>query len=161
MQEKETKYTGQCHCGEIEFETDGEPFFTQYCHCNKCREIASLSHRDSDKIGYNFTAAYLTDKFHITRGKDKLDTISRNSSDLLLCHNCQSLIYGISQDPNKQGGIGINVNNFNFTNGLPDTFKPNKHIWYEDRIIDLDDQLPKYVDAPVEQFGSGKLIDKN
>ncbi len=33
-------YLGKCHCGTIAFECEGDPIFTQYCHCNKCREIA-------------------------------------------------------------------------------------------------------------------------
>lgn len=74
-----SKYKGKCYCETIEFETIGDPLFTQYCHCEKCREIASLSQRDSDQVGYSFTAAYLTDKFCITKGKDKLDVISRNN----------------------------------------------------------------------------------
>jgi len=153
-----SKYIGKCYCDAVEFEAAGDPLFTQHCHCEKCREIASLSQRDSDKIGYSFTAAYLTDKLNITKGKNKLETVTRNNSNLLLCSQCKSLIYGISQEPNKQGGIGINVNNFDFDNDLPDVFKPDKHLWYENRIVDINDQLPKYKDAPKEQFGSGELI---
>lgn len=41
-----TKYSGECYCGVVKFYCDGDPFFTQYCHCNKCREIASQSKRD-------------------------------------------------------------------------------------------------------------------
>ena len=84
----------------------------------------------------------------------------RNTSNLFLCKNCGSLIYGISQDPEKQAGIGVNITNIDFHEGvLPKTFQPDKHIWYQDRIKDVDDDLPKYADAPVEQFGSGKLWD--
>jgi hypothetical protein len=154
-----TNYNGQCGCGAVKFETAGDPLFTQHCHCEKCREIAALSPRDTDKSGYSFTAAYLTDKFNITQGKNHLETVVRNSSDLFLCGQCKSLIYGISQDPNKQGGIGVNVSNFDFGSEVPKTFKPDKHIWYENRIVDIDDQLPKYKDAPKEQFGSGELIE--
>ncbi len=155
-----TTYKGQCVCGAVAFKTEGEPFFTQHCHCQKCRDIASLSQRAQDKIGYGFTAAYLTAKFHITKGKNEIETITRNTSDLMLCRHCKSLIYGISQDPAKQAGIGINVNNFIFANGLPNSFKADKHIWYENRLIDIDDTLPKYKDAPKEQFGSGIQINE-
>jgi len=41
---------------------------------------------------------------------------------------------------------------------LPKTFESDKHIWYQEREKDVDDNLPKYKDAPVEQFGSGELI---
>lgn len=151
------KYSGECCCGTIKFYCEGEPFFTQYCHCNKCREIASQSKRDADKRGFAWTAGYLASSFNITSGIDHLDEIIRNNAKLMLCNSCHSLIYGISLDPAKQAGIGINANNF--TGTLPESFKPVRHIWYEDRIVDFDDNLPKFKDAPKEQFGSGELCD--
>lgn len=150
------KYNGKCSCGEITFECEGEPLFTQHCHCNKCRDVASLSNREIDKIGYSFTAAYLTNKFAIT-SKGKIEELIKNNAKLLLCANCKSLIYGISLDPALQAGIGINANNFIFASAQPETFKPVRHIWYADHIVAINDHLPKFKDAPVEQFGSGEL----
>lgn len=152
-------YEGKCYCGEVKFYCDGEPFFTQYCHCNKCREIAALSMRASDKIGYAWTAGYLTANFHIVAGNNHLTEIIRNNSKLLLCEACHSLIYGISLDPAKQAGIGINVNNFIFPQAKPTSFNSVRHIWYVNRIVDFNDNLPKFKDAPQEQFGSGELCD--
>ncbi len=154
-----SKYLGACHCGAVQFSCEGNPFFTQYCHCNKCREIASLSRRENDRVGYAFTAGYLTSSFNILTGSDNLDEVVRNNSKLLLCKSCHSLIFGISQDTDKQAGIGINVNNFRFTNSIPESFKPVRHIWYINRIINFNDDLPKYKDTPKEQLGSGALCD--
>jgi hypothetical protein len=156
-----SKYQGECYCGSVKFNCDGDPFFTQYCHCNKCREVASQSKRDADKQGYAWTAGYLTSSFNITSGIDNLDEIIRNNAKLLLCKSCHSLIYGISLDPDKQLGIGINVNNFHFPDSVPKSFKPVRHIWYANRIKSFADDLPKFKDAPKEQFGSGDLCDKN
>lgn len=91
-----SKYSGECYCGAVKFYCDGDPFFTQYCHCNKCREVASQSQRDEDKKGYAWTAGYLTSSFHITSGVEKLDEVIRNNAKLLLCKTCRGLIYGIS-----------------------------------------------------------------
>jgi len=152
-----TKYLGECYCGAVKFCCEGDPFFTQYCHCNKCREIAVLSKRDADKLGYGWTAGYLTSSFHITSGGDSLDEIIKNNAKLLLCKSCHSLIYGISLDVNKQAGIGINANNFQLKSSVPESFKPVRHIWYVNRVVDFHDTLPKFKDAPKEQFGSGEL----
>ena len=155
-----TQYKGACSCGAVVFQLKGEPLFTQHCHCNKCREIAAQSSKASDKVEYSFTAAYLTSMLTIISCEDNLEIVARNTSNLFLCKHCRSLIYGISQDPAKQGGIGVNINNIEFSNGiLPKTFKPDKHIWYQDKIKDVDDNLPKYKDAPVEQFGSGERVE--
>ena len=154
-----SKYLGECYCGAVKFSCDGDPFFTQYCHCNKCREVASQSKRDTDKQGYAWTAGYLTSNFNITSGIDNLDEIVKNNAKLLLCKSCRGLIYGISLDPNKQAGIGINVNNFYFPDSVPQSFKSVRHIWYVNRIINFNDRLPKFKDAPKEQFGSGDLYE--
>lgn len=156
-----SKYLGECHCGGVKFSCDGDPFFTQYCHCNKCREVASQSKRNADKQGYAWTAGYLTASFHITSGIDNLAEIIRNNAKLLLCKSCHSPIYGISLDPDKQSGIGINANNFHFTGTMPESFTPVRHIWYVNRIINFEDNLPKFKDAPKEQFGSGELWHEN
>lgn len=152
-----TQYFGKCFCGAIKFCCDGDPFFTQYCHCNKCREVSSQSKRDADKQGYGWTAGYLTSSFKITSGLDQLDEVIKNNAKLLLCKSCRGLIYGISLDPNKQAGIGINVNNFLFDGLMPDSFKPVRHIWYVNRVVNFDDNLLKFKDSPKEQFGSGEL----
>ena len=150
-------YQGQCWCEKVTFECEGEPIFTQHCHCNKCREVASLSSREIDKVGYAFTAAYLLDKFHILSNA-QLEEMTRNNAKLLLCSNCKSFIYGISLDPKKQAGIGINANNFTFPSGMPESFKPVRHLWYANRVIDVNDDLPKFKDAPKGQNGTGELI---
>lgn len=153
------KYYGQCYCGAVKFNVSSEPLFTQYCHCNKCREVASLSKREADKLGYNFTAAFLTQHFQITDGKEHLTILPRNNSNLMLCQSCNSLLYGISMDEDKQAGIGVNANNFIFSEKeLPASFQPDKHIYYAEKLVEFDDELPKYVDCPVEQFGSGELF---
>jgi len=156
-----SNYSGKCSCGTVKFDCEGEPFFTQYCHCNKCREVASWSERDTDKQGYAWTAGYLASSFNITSGIDNLDEIIRNNAKLLLCKSCHSLIYGISLDEDKQAGIGVSVNNFCFTGSVPESFKPVRHIWYVNRVVNFNDNLQKFKDAPKEQFGSGELWRNN
>ena len=153
------EYKGECPCGVVKFKLIGKPLFTQHCHCSKCREVMTLSNINTDKVAYSFTAAYMTPNLIFSKGQGQLKIAARNTSDLFLCHYCNSLIYGISQDPVKQAGIGINVQNVHFLNNkLPLCFLPDKHIWYQDRIIDVNDHLPKYKDTPIEQFGTGELV---
>jgi hypothetical protein len=154
-----TNYQGKCTCEKIKFICTGEPFFTQYCHCQKCRDIAAMSEKEQDRIGYSFTAAYLRENFSITAGENYLEEHVKKNAKLLLCSACKSLIYGISLDPTKQGGIGVNVNNFGFNNCLPASFKSVRHTWYENHVVDFNDDLPKFKDVPKEQFGSGELME--
>lgn len=153
-------YKGTCSCKKVEFETRGDPLFTQYCHCHKCRSFTSQSVRKEDKRGYSHTAAYLRDHFEIMKGADNLEEHPVKNSYLYLCKNCKSLIYGISQDKSQQQGIGINVSNFSFKEArLPESFNPIRHVYYGDRTVDMDDDLPKFVDFPSELGGSGERCD--
>jgi hypothetical protein len=120
--------------------------------------MASDSQNPKDKIGYNFTAAYLTTAFTITEGLDYLVSKLVGTSHLYFCGKCNSLIYGISSDPAKQQGIGININNLEFPAGIPSSFKPIRHIWYPDRITDISDELPKFINSPKDQLGTGELF---
>lgn len=151
-------YSGKCHCGQVSFTTKGEPLFAQYCHCNKCREVASHCQREQDHIGYSWTAAFLTANLHFEQGEDNLLAIRRNNATLYECGICHCLIYGISIDPALQQGIGINANNFVFAGNIPDTFLPVRHVYYTDRKQDIDDILPKFKDMPTELGGSGELV---
>ncbi len=154
-------YHGQCSCRKVSFIGTGEPLFTQYCHCTKCREVALMSQNDQDKVGYSYTAAYLTHNFSILSGENNLESLIRKNAKLLLCSSCKSLIYGISLDPAMQGGIGVNANNFNHISGIPDSFQPVRHIWYANHVINFNDTLPKFTDAPKDQLGTGELYEEN
>ena len=39
-----------------------------------------------------------------------------------------------------------------------DWFQPSMHIFYEDRVVDISDALPKFLDLPREFGGSGKMV---
>lgn len=150
-------HKGQCYCRLIQFEIHAAPLFTQYCHCNKCREIASASQRASDKIGYSHTVALLTKDFLIITGKESLEAIRKNNAILYQCSICKSQIYGIAKDPQYRQTIGLNYNNFLLPVSVPSEFKPIRHVYYSNRTVDFSDNLPKFQDMPKELGGSGKL----
>lgn len=41
---------------------------------------------------------------------------------------------------------------------MPIFFKSSRHIWYQNRVVDMEDHLPKFKEAPIEQGGTGELI---
>jgi hypothetical protein len=153
------QFQGHCDCSRVCFEVFGAPLFTQYCHCTRCRALAQNAQNPLDALGYSFTAAYFTKDFSITAGEPTLTMIDRPYSHLYLCSQCRTVIYGISNDLSQQEAVGINANNFHLSAPLPPEFRPARHIWYENRIVDVDDALPKYKDTPKDQGGSSLLME--
>ncbi len=37
-------YTGGCACGALRYEIDGEPVFSNHCHCDDCRHTSGTGH---------------------------------------------------------------------------------------------------------------------
>jgi len=153
-------YKGQCYCGKVQFVLQQEPLFAQYCHCNKCRDVMSQSQRESDKKGYAYTLACNTDDVDFQQGKEYLDGQIRNQAILYHCKFCDSEVYGIAKDPNYQQTLGLNGNNFEAIKPIPDTFKPIRHAYYVNKVVDdfESDGLPKFVDMPSELGGSGEQL---
>jgi hypothetical protein len=44
---------------------------------------------------------------------------------------------------------------------LPDHVKPAMHCYYKDRLMDINDDLPKFADFPTAFGGSGKMLNKD
>jgi hypothetical protein len=50
--------TGGCMCGSVRYETTGEPFAINYCHCESCRKhngaaVVTLAGYHSDQVQFN------------------------------------------------------------------------------------------------------------
>lgn len=153
-----TNFIGRCACGAVQFSLEGKPLFTQHCHCNKCREVAELSQLEADHVGYSFTAAYLYKHFNVTQGESNLEELPRNNALLYLCKTCHTQIYGIAKDPSQREGLGVNANAIQIPDGYQDLFDPIRHVYYAFRKVDLDDDLPKFADMPIELGGTGKQL---
>jgi hypothetical protein len=103
-----SKYLGECYCGAVKFYCDGDPFFTQYCHCNKCREVASQSKRDADKqagIGIN------ANNFHFASTKPESFTPVRHIWYVNRVVNFSDNLPKFKDTPKEQFGSGELWNN--------------------------------------------------
>lgn len=47
------------------------------------------------------------------------------------------------------------------TKQVPDKYEPTAHVFYQERVCDIDDQLPKFLDLPESFGGSNKLWEGN
>ncbi|MGK0459990.1 MAG: hypothetical protein ACJA0W_000831 [Candidatus Azotimanducaceae bacterium] len=88
-------HKGQCLCGQIQYEFEGEPLMSGVCHCKNCQRQAGSAF--STISGVPKAALKLT-------GSPKLyqddETDSGNAVERYFCGNCGSPIYSaVSSQP--------------------------------------------------------------
>ena len=138
-------YLGKCFCGSVEIQVDGNPNIMAICHCKVCRAWSAGP--------VNGAALWTPDKFTIIFGEEQLDSYAKNPGhDRTWCKKCGGHIF--TDHSNSLGFFDV------YASILEDfNFKPTMHLNYENTIIKIPDDLPKFVDYPKEMGGSGNLIE--
>ncbi|MDN0077072.1 GFA family protein [Crenobacter sp. SG2303] len=100
-----SKYTGQCLCGEIHYSVDVEPLFSGNCHCKDCQRAS----------GSAFTPAMLfPEKNVVVSGEAKYfesTADSGNKHKRGFCPNCGSQLF--AKFSNLPGMLGIKAGTLN------------------------------------------------
>lgn len=115
-------HTGQCLCGEIKYEFDGDPLMAGICHCKNCQRQA----------GSAFSTLFGVPKatFNMT-GTPKLyqdaDTDSGNTVERYFCGNCGSPIY--SAIPSQPDVLFLKTGTLDSTEG----FAPQFQVWCDSK----------------------------
>jgi len=84
--------TGQCGCGDVQFEVQGEPINSVFCFCTDCQSATA-----SDKF---FGVWFKPSQFRLTQGTTHSYTCTGDSGKNLsyhFCPRCSSGIYGDSE----------------------------------------------------------------
>ncbi|KAJ1572024.1 hypothetical protein NDA11_002144 [Ustilago hordei] len=140
-QEFEVKYRARCWCGKLEFEYHGDPIDAKHCHCTQCQRLhgapfqwAALFHKTSVRLAKHCDPIHL-DFFSTQEGHSEHSVPCKIS-----CRNCRS--------PMADEGRNMVMaypSSFGFEeNEVPAAFAPTAHIFYSERVMDLDDDVPKW-----------------
>jgi hypothetical protein len=138
------KLTGQCLCGAIAYEIEGEIGTVVNCHCSKCRRWHGAAFRTR--------AAVASKQFKWVRGEEYLSKYESTAPTIkTFCSICGSNL--ISLIKNNPAHIGVPIGGLDQDPGR----RPEMHIfvgskapWYE-----ITDHLPQYDEWPPE--GSEKV----
>jgi len=135
------KYRARCGCGAIEYEVAAEPLDAKLCHCRQCQSLH----------GAPFQWAVIFHKRDVCflRGIDKLYFYNSESGRAghslpckLSCERCRSPI----ADEGRRMFLAFGpLFDFGFPPQVPASFKPTCHIFYGARVMDVDDDIPKYL----------------
>lgn len=129
------QYQVHCDCGAVSLSMSGSPKVHAYCHCEDCRTLLD--------VPYHSVAAWNADEVTITSGKES--TVEYQHPTLTMtrafCKHCGETVY----NTNAMGWRLVSQLLIRKCNKdkLPEELKSNAHFYYDRRIIDIDDQIPK------------------
>ncbi len=162
-------------CGAVQWEVQGAPVFSVYCHCSFCRSNhgADVVHQVgflSSAVKFNMAADDNLIRY-VCGGKEKsvrcgckveLAGVALCCADSLIFKVCGAKCHNVSM-----GGNGYGFPAASFASGpavpgqptaIPEVLKATSHINYESRVAEYNDSLPKFLDFPAP-FGSGKMFE--
>ncbi|MEG0184075.1 MAG: GFA family protein [Stenotrophomonas sp.] len=126
-----------CQCGENAVELHGAPVARANCHCTTCRDFygaAMLSATAWDRASVVPAATNTTHFQHPAKQLSK--TFCRQCGDVLFGTNRLGL-YVVPNAVVARAAGGV----------LDAALVPTMHLFYRERVIDVSDALPKYLDG--------------
>ena len=128
-------YNVQCDCGAIRVEMVGTPKVHAFCHCEDCRALLD--------VPYHSVVAWEPENVSIVSGESdaveyKYPTLSMTR---VFCKHCGETVY----NTNAMGWRLVSQLLIRKCNDgeLPDELQSDAHYFYDRRIVDINDQLPK------------------
>jgi hypothetical protein len=138
------KYQAHCQCAAVRYEVRTDPVDVKICHCRDCQVLhgapmqwAAIFH----KCDVRFTAGVGELRFYNRSGISE----SADSDRLLPCKvSCRSCGTPIADEGRNMWLAFPTLFDFGMPPQVPDAFKPTCHIFYEFRVQDVVDGLPKW-----------------
>ncbi len=129
------QYKVHCDCGAVEVEMSGSPRVQAFCHCEDCRALLD--------VPYHSVTAWDVDKVRITSGEGDVVEYKYPTLEMtrVFCKHCGETVY----NTNAMGWRLVSQLLIRKCNEdeLPKEFESNAHFYYDRRIVNIDDELPK------------------
>ena len=135
------KYRARCFCGKVAFEVRADPLDAKICHCPQCQSLHGAP--------FQWAVIFRKSDVRFVRGVDNLyfynSELGRAEHILpckLSCGCCRSPI----ADEGRRMFLAFGpLFDFGLPARVPTTFRPSCHIFYGSRVIDINDETPKYL----------------
>jgi hypothetical protein len=128
----------------VTFEVDGEPLAQFYCHCRSCQ----VAHAAPVVAGALFRAESVRYSGEVRR---VTVTARADAAQRLICARCGTKVLVEPMDTVRCVLPALCE--------TTDWFTPQWHVEWRDHTLELRDDLPKFVDYPVELGGTGQRAD--
>ncbi len=134
------RYRASCHCGAVRYEVGAEPVDAKLCHCRMCRKLHGAP--------MQWAAIFHKRDVRFTRGIDRLrfynGELDRHERVLPCKVSCASCGTPIADEGRRMWLAFPSLFDFGAPPEIPDAFRPSCHIFYGSRVIDMNDDLPKW-----------------
>ena len=82
--------TGECYCGKVKYQINGDLIRMYCCHCRTCRKVTGAS--------FSTTAVVDPDLFSIIEGEERIVEAEQGPHARRHCGDCHSWVFSVS-DP--------------------------------------------------------------
>ncbi len=128
-----TRLTGSCLCGAVRYETRGESFLVNHCHCRSCRKnngaaVVTLAGFKASQVTFS--------------GAQRKIYNSSPGVGRAFCGNCGTPLTWEGEGGSLGAIVELHISTFD----KPERLVPSAHAFYPERIawFDVADGLPRY-----------------
>ncbi len=134
------KYQASCFCGAVRYEVSANPVDAKICHCTTCQRLhgapmqwAAIFHKHHVRF-----IAGLEDLFFYNSEQNRPERILPCK---VRCGKCGTPI----ADEGRRMWLAFpSLFDFGYPVEVPESFKPTCHLFYGSRVIEIQDDLPKW-----------------
>lgn len=135
------KYKASCYCNSVEYEVKADPVDAKICHCVGCQKLHGAP--------MQWAAIFHKHDVRITKGLEHLRFYNNEYCEhkrILPCKISCALCHTLIADEGRNMWLAFpTLFDFGGVANVPKKFKPTCHIFYGTRIIDINDDLPKWL----------------
>ena len=131
------KYAIHCACGSVKASLSNNPIVHAHCHCSDCRDLLN--------VPFHSVTAWNKEDVEVDEGAEFVAVYQHPylAMQKHYCTNCGEVLFNTNMmDWRVVSQLLISKCN---DNQLPEELASDKHFFYEQRITDIDDPLPKYL----------------
>ncbi len=130
-------YEIRCACGSVKASISNKPISHVHCHCSDCRDLLN--------VPFHSLTAWSKEDVVVDEGDEFVEVFQHPHLAMQknYCSKCGEVLFNTNiMDWRVVSQHLIAKCN---DNQLPEELASDKHVYYEQRIINIDDDLPKFL----------------
>ena len=134
------RYRARCHCGAVYYEVGADPVDAKICHCRTCQALHGAP--------MQWAAIFHKRHVRVIRGIELSPLLCRHARPARRVPPCKvscALCGTPVADEGRRMWLAFpTLFEFGAAGEIPEAFRPTCHIFYGQRVVDVDDDLPKW-----------------